>query len=263
MIRAIKFCARLDFRMAVDTWQGIVDNCATIANASTARVQEEIRRLLESRCALRSFGLLDTSGLLAKMIPEVNSYLNRAYGGQVAEDPRGELLWNLLEALDRCLDNIEDKEERRDLGIETLTLPLVLEAGLRRAGVQSDNVREVLVAMGNRLGFSRGLRASIRQTYSVLGSMLAGSGGRNETQLVTKNGFPHAFMLYSVLADAGLVSAEELAVWQKRLDVFRAKQRVSAAKSKNDAAPSVSHRSKNRRKRMRRRSSGASADREA
>ena len=218
MLRAVKFCARLDFRMDAATWQSIGDNCAAIVNASTARVQEEIRRLLESRCALRSFELLDASGLLGELIPELDEYLERAFEGQVSCDPDGRLLWSLLGSLDAEIESIADKEQRRDFALEVLTLPLALEAGLIRFNDSAEAVRNVISLMSSRLGFSKSLRADIYQIYAVLGRMFAETGGRGDIQLMEKMAFPRAWQLYGMLAGAGTVSQEALQKWRQRLE---------------------------------------------
>ena len=237
MIRAVKFCARLDFRMDAETWAGICDNCTAIANASTARVQEEIRRLLESHCALRSFELLDASGLLAELIPELDQYLEHSFEKQVPEDSDCRLLWSLFSSLDTGLDSIEDREQRRDFALEVLTLPLAVEAGLLRTGDCAEAVREAVNAMGNRLGFSKGLRAEIYQTYALLGQIMLGSS-RSDSQLMSKSLFPRAFQLYNMLGEAGTVPPEALGIWQQRWAAYLAKQ-DGAAKTNNSRQRAV------------------------
>lgn len=248
MIRAVKFCARLDFRMDAETWRGICDNCSAIANASTARVQEEIRRLLESRCALRSFELLDASGLLAELIPEIDAYLEHSFEQQVPEDVSCRLLWSLLESLDAKLDSIEDREQRRDFALEVLTLPLVIEAGLLRSGEHGEAIREAVNTMGNRLGFSKGLRAELLQTYAVLGHICKG-GSRNENQLMGKALFARAFTLYTMLADAGAVPGDALEKWQQKWETYLSKQSgVGKASSRQGAVKRCRSRRTGRRK---------------
>ena len=254
MIRAIKFCARLEFRMDVATWKGITDNCAAIANASVARVQEEIRRLLESHCALRSLELLDESGLLEQMIPEVSSYLDRACAGKVEDDPDGELLWGLLDLLDKHIDEIEGREERRSFAMKVLMLPLVVDTGVLRGVGSDEDVANVVGKLSNRLGMCNRLRAQTQQTFAVLAQMSQGKGGKNS--LFGSEIFPQAFLLLRMLATLGLGEERLVEHWQRRWEEHRNKQHESLDKA---AAQSYSQKREKRKRSGRRRPRRAGA----
>lgn len=248
MIRAIKFCARLGFRMDAATWQGITDNCAALAKASVARVQEEIRRLLESHCALRSFDLLDESGLLEQMIPELSSYLDRAGQGEVQDDPEGELLWGLLDLLDKHIDEIEGREERRNLAIKVLMLPLVVETGLLRGSGAEETAAELVNAFAGRLGICNRLRAQAHETYAVLAQLMQGKSGKSA--LFGREVFPQAFLLYRMLVTLNLGEAAQVERWQQRWEEYRNRQHESLDKA---AAQSYSQKREKRRRSGRRR----------
>ncbi len=244
MIRAIKFCARLGFKMDVATWKGITDNCQCIANASVARVQEEIRRLLESKCSAHCFAILDDSGLLEVMIPEVYGYLERASEGQVAHDEGCQLLWSLLEELDKQADEHEDREELRFLACLVLMLPLVLEAGLTECEF-SDSCDKVVNSLSARLGICYRQKCVAKQVFSIVARLMRGAGGRIEAQFFNRSAFATAYTLYAMLVKTGVVPPEELEAWQDRLDEHRQKQRETPAKEAAQAY--ISKRNRHRR----------------
>lgn len=70
MIRAIKFAARLDFKIEDETWQALLDNVEEIVKCSRARVLEELYKLLRGGAAARSFELMAETGLLDHIWPE-------------------------------------------------------------------------------------------------------------------------------------------------------------------------------------------------
>jgi poly(A) polymerase len=86
MLRAIKFAARLDFRLADDVYQAILDIAPDISKAAPPRVFEEIVRLLNRGGAQPSLALLLKTGLLALLLPEVAEAAERA--GHEAEARR-------------------------------------------------------------------------------------------------------------------------------------------------------------------------------
>lgn len=76
MLRAIKFCARLDFGMAPDMVRALSSCRADIMLASKARVFEEILRLLRCGHAYEAFLLCDESGLLNEILPSLTAHLD-------------------------------------------------------------------------------------------------------------------------------------------------------------------------------------------
>jgi poly(A) polymerase len=70
MLRAIRFAARLDFQIDPATSAAITAQAATIHHVSAERVRDELTRILTEGGARRGFELLDTTGLLAQIIPD-------------------------------------------------------------------------------------------------------------------------------------------------------------------------------------------------
>ena len=71
MLRAVRFAARFEFRIEPETMRAMQQQGATIAQVSAERVREELTRMLTEGHAKRAFELLDESGLLPHVLPEV------------------------------------------------------------------------------------------------------------------------------------------------------------------------------------------------
>jgi poly(A) polymerase len=71
MIRAVRFAANLDFTIDTPTFKAIQELAATSMQISWERIGEEVTRILTEGRARRGFELLDESGLLQVLLPEV------------------------------------------------------------------------------------------------------------------------------------------------------------------------------------------------
>src|SRR5271165_6885757 len=71
MLRAIRFASTLEFEIESDTWSAIKADARAIAIVSPERVRDELLKILGSSNRLRGFDLLDKSGLLSVIIPEI------------------------------------------------------------------------------------------------------------------------------------------------------------------------------------------------
>jgi poly(A) polymerase len=71
MLRAVRFAARLGFTVAERTMAAIRDQAAEIHVVSVERVRDELTRILTEGAARRGFELLDESGLLQQVLPEI------------------------------------------------------------------------------------------------------------------------------------------------------------------------------------------------
>jgi len=73
LLRAVRFAARLGFEIEAATLAAIRRLAPEIVRISTERVRDELTRMLTEGGARRAFELLDTTGLLAVLLPEVHS----------------------------------------------------------------------------------------------------------------------------------------------------------------------------------------------
>ena len=71
MLRAVRFAARFGFALEADTKRAIRALAARIHAVSRERIRDELTKMLTEGRARRAFELLDETGLLAEVLPEV------------------------------------------------------------------------------------------------------------------------------------------------------------------------------------------------
>jgi poly(A) polymerase len=71
MLRAVRFAARFGYRIEPATFAAIQKLALEIHSVSAERIREELTRLLTEGAARRAFELLDDSGLLHELLPEI------------------------------------------------------------------------------------------------------------------------------------------------------------------------------------------------
>jgi len=71
MLRAVRFAARFDYKIDPATMAAIQKLAPKIHQVSCERVREELTRMLTEGQARRAFQLLDTTGLLPEVLPEI------------------------------------------------------------------------------------------------------------------------------------------------------------------------------------------------
>ncbi len=71
MLRAVRFACTLNFEIDRETFAAIPPLAAQIASVSAERVRDELLRILTSGRARRGFELLDSTGLLPHIFPEI------------------------------------------------------------------------------------------------------------------------------------------------------------------------------------------------
>ncbi|MCY4602151.1 MAG: polynucleotide adenylyltransferase PcnB [Acidobacteria bacterium] len=99
MLRAVSFAARLDFRLDPPVLEAIARHKAEIANASPARMIEELYKVLRSGVSARIYRSLLEQGLLAHIAPEIDQGASAA-------------LWKSLDALDAYRSRFDDAPAR-------------------------------------------------------------------------------------------------------------------------------------------------------
>jgi len=73
MLRAVRFATLLDYKIDNRTWDAIVANAASINQISAERIREELVRIFLSPNRVRGWDLLDQSGLLRAILPEIEA----------------------------------------------------------------------------------------------------------------------------------------------------------------------------------------------
>ncbi len=74
MLRAVRFAARFSFAIEEQTMAAIRKQAAGIGQVSQERIRDELIKMLTEGAARRAFELLDSSGLLPHLLPEVAAY---------------------------------------------------------------------------------------------------------------------------------------------------------------------------------------------
>ncbi|MGB6134381.1 MAG: CCA tRNA nucleotidyltransferase [Acidobacteriaceae bacterium] len=99
MMRAVRFAARFEYAIEPATEQAIRELAADIAQVSRERVRDELTRMLTEGHAKRAFELLDSTGLLRQVLPEIE----RLHGVEQPPEfhPEGDVWVHTLMLLDR------------------------------------------------------------------------------------------------------------------------------------------------------------------
>lgn len=99
LLRAIRFAARLQFEIEPATFDAIRRHHALIRTVSAERVRDELVRILTEGGARRGFELLDATGLLDDLLPEVAAMKGVAQPPEF--HPEGDVWVHTLLLLDR------------------------------------------------------------------------------------------------------------------------------------------------------------------
>ncbi len=73
LLRAVRFATVLDFEIEAATWEAIVRAADTIGEISAERIREELVRIFLSSHRARGWDLLDASGLMRQILPELEA----------------------------------------------------------------------------------------------------------------------------------------------------------------------------------------------
>jgi len=73
MLRAVRFAAVLDYEIDTQTWKALLENATSINEISAERIREELVRIFLSPKRVRGWDLLNQSGLMRVILPEVEA----------------------------------------------------------------------------------------------------------------------------------------------------------------------------------------------
>jgi len=73
MLRAVRFATVLDYQIEAKTWDALQRSTSTITEISAERIREELVRIFMSPHRVRGWDLLDESGLMFAILPEVEA----------------------------------------------------------------------------------------------------------------------------------------------------------------------------------------------
>ena len=73
MLRAVRFATTLDYEIDKTTWKALVANAPSINQISAERIRDELIRIFVSPNRVRGWDLLDSSGLMRAILPEIDA----------------------------------------------------------------------------------------------------------------------------------------------------------------------------------------------
>jgi poly(A) polymerase len=73
MLRAVRFATVLDYKIDNQTWNALLANAVSINEISAERIREELVRMFLSSNRTRGWDLLDSSGLMRAILPEIDA----------------------------------------------------------------------------------------------------------------------------------------------------------------------------------------------
>jgi len=73
LLRAVRFATMLGFTIEEETWKGVLESASEIHAVSAERIREELCKILLSPNRVRGFDLLEESGLLREILPEIET----------------------------------------------------------------------------------------------------------------------------------------------------------------------------------------------
>jgi poly(A) polymerase len=73
MLRAVRFASVLDYKIDDQTWEALITAAPTILEISAERIRDEFIRIFVSPNRLRGWDLLDSSGLMQVILPEIEA----------------------------------------------------------------------------------------------------------------------------------------------------------------------------------------------
>src|SRR5216117_3057541 len=73
MLRAVRFATALNYEIDKTTWDALVTNAPSINQISAERIRDELVRIFLSPNRVRGWDLLDSSGLIGAILPEVDA----------------------------------------------------------------------------------------------------------------------------------------------------------------------------------------------
>lgn len=256
ILRAIKFAARLEFTIDPVAYDAILAHKGEISKCAPPRVLEEIYRLLRGGAAKRSLELLEDTGVLEVLIPQLAQVTQRS----AADRNR---LYTTMALLDERVRAGEVPSNA--LLLSALVAPLVVDVLYDAEGAPPEARVDVALVIWERARpLLESMRASRRDTELTRQILLAqrriAPAKKRRVRpmaLAKREWFPEALALFELMhptPDASL--AEEIQRWQRLLREGQHAEQRPAAPAEAAAGPAEPGRRRRRRRGGRRRRRG-------
>jgi len=213
MIRAIRFAAKLGFSIEEETYAAIKDKCKLIANASPARMYEEVQKLFFCGNAERLFEYLEDSGLFEAIFPDIFAFVSE-------KKAEREWLLRVMRQLDKWRD--AGKEIRPHLLFGLLFGPYIeSRAGLFKGGDQFARLRnsatQTLNAMRDRVVIPKQIKYGVADIVCGQPRLSRGPKGKKAKRLVNRRGFAEAFIYFKLRSRHNGEHVSEAKQWESLL----------------------------------------------
>ena len=245
MLRAIRFAARLGFRIERRTWKSIVKLHGEILKAAPSRLSEEVQRLFFFGAGHDAMHLLRKCGLMKDLLPWVDNYL-------ATSADKGKLFWRCLKALDAS--EAAGVTPSAGLTFAAMCYPMFAE---RMAEARESGYRETPLTIAREI--LSDVKLPKWAFYRV--SHILEAQGRFETwqegrfskeRFVARKDFLDAAIIYDVQTEAKGIKATGHKPW---LALYK-ESGPGDERSEKGAAPAQNRRRRRRRRRPRDRPSG-------
>lgn len=221
MLRAIKFAGRLDFRLADDVFQAMLDCKDDLKKAAAPRLFEEIVRLLNRGGAYQSVRLLYKTGIMELLLPEVSARLE-----STIDNGNPSPMWGYLRALDervRAGQPVSQVVMLACIFLDLFDETLYEEGG--SGGIRDLHLltERVLRPIAGRMHMSRRDAYRLKQIL-VAQRRLAGlakprRGGQKAVHaFMTREYFPEALLLFRIMGETRGRYEDALQHWETRAD---------------------------------------------
>ncbi len=205
MLRAVEFGVRLGFRIEPETEAGIRRNAPRIAEASPARLREELRQLAQRGILAEVLAQAHRLGLFEALLPEV-------------EEVEG--VFPLLERLDAQAREGRPVAESRTLA--ALALPTVAARYPLRPGVNLEEAQQAIgqpvEALGRRYHVSSFIRHEARELLLSLYRIARGKAYRTKGRFVRKPEFAEVWDWFNAWAHLAGDLDEVVGYWERYLE---------------------------------------------
>jgi poly(A) polymerase len=247
MLRAVRFAAKLGFRIEADTARPIRELAPLLRQVPPARLFEEVLKLFHGGCAAETYELLRQFGLFAYLFPHTEASLSHEESGF----PRT----LVAQALRNTDERIEQHKSVTPAFLFAVLLWYPVQEVVRRFVGQGINPNDALIRAAEHVLREQIQHVSIPKRISVpmreiweLQSRLERRNGLQAARLVQNTRFRAGYDLLLLRASVGDADAE-LASWWTRF------QEVDEAGRKEMMASLTPARGTKKRRRARRRKS--------
>ncbi|MCC7172967.1 MAG: hypothetical protein IT459_21135 [Planctomycetes bacterium] len=230
ILRAIKFAARLSFHIDPATYEAMVQFAPDLQKCAAPRLAEELLKLLSCGAAAAAFELLERTGVLGVVLPQLAEMLER---GTVADEAGLDVRARLLRRLDAL-----DQTDRGRRSFQNAVYLTTLFADLVREVLGADEQRDPGVLIDDALRpISQRMSISRRDAFLIKQIVLAQSrlkktksGSRRRrvkpTDYVRRDYFEPAFAFLRIETIAYGLDAAHVRRWEDVLDqVFGRRRR--------------------------------------